>query len=410
MNILLSAKGTNVTAWRASEEFAGAYRQVLLDRAASDRCGGVETVFSDASAALDTAVSAHKTLLQRMERMIHDVAATPPTGRKEVTIAFYSDLYRHFSLFRSPTAFYQLSMAFLRQTSAAIFTQAAEQLGAHAAHLPEMALIAVGPAGRAEYSPFCPLQLLLLHGEVAASQSGTIGLFCDTLHGGFEAAGLAIDPVVTPRNDRWRGTLTEWQRRCEDGLQPQRTEDLIDLCRLVDLYPLHPAEGFPLELTRTSCVALSGNRAALENLVARMTSLSNGLGLMGRLKLERSGSGRGMFNLLGHGLQPLSAALSALALIKGSQAVGTCDRIRELLKRRDLDVELAERMLATWHSLNDLRLGREQSLHIDQHTGLSLFLNPNELTDEQLQSLKEALESVAIIQRHVDIIFSERGE
>ena len=117
-----------------------------------------------------------------------------------------------------------------------------------------------------------------------------------------------------------------------------------------------------------------------------------------------------MFKLLDHGLLPLSAALSALTLFEESVAVGNCERIRDLLRQRELDVELAERMLATWHNLNDLRLLREQSFRIDAHTNRSLCLNPNELTDEQRQSLKEALESVAIIQRHVAIIFSGMGE
>ena len=67
-------------------------------------------------------------------------------------------------------------------------------------------------------------------------------------------------------------------------------------------------------------------------------------------------------------------------------------------------------MLATWHNLNDLRLRLEQSFHIDEQTTRSLCLSPNELTGEQRQSLKESLESVAIIQRHVAIIFSGMGE
>jgi signal-transduction protein with cAMP-binding, CBS, and nucleotidyltransferase domain len=163
-------------------------------------------------------------------------------------------------------------------------------------------------------------------------------------------------------------------------------------------------------LKQTIRAALNGNRPAVAHLVNRMASLSNGLGLMGRLKLERSGSNRGLFRLLDHGLLPLTAALSALALLKESAGVSTCDRIHDLLRRGELDVELAERMLATWHCLNDLRLQREHSIQIEGHAGPSSFLDPDELTAEQLQSLKEALESVASIQRHVEIIFSGMGE
>ncbi len=131
---------------------------------------------------------------------------------------------------------------------------------------------------------------------------------------------------------------------------------LIDLCRLVDQCPLHPDERLSHELKRICSTLLNGNRPALANLIVRMTSLSNGLGFMGKLKLERSGMERGMFDLLNHGLLPLSAALSALALIKGSESAGTCERIGDLLKQHELDVELAERMLATWHCLHDLCL------------------------------------------------------
>jgi signal-transduction protein with cAMP-binding, CBS, and nucleotidyltransferase domain len=111
-----------------------------------------------------------------------------------------------------------------------------------------------------------------------------------------------------------------------------------------------------------------------------------------------------------HGLLPFSAALSALVLIKESTAVSNCERIRDLLKQGELNVELSERMLATWYVLHNLRLQREQSFQVGEHKRSSFFLNPAELTDDQRQSLKTALESVAIIQRHVAITFSGTGE
>jgi signal-transduction protein with cAMP-binding, CBS, and nucleotidyltransferase domain len=414
MTPLLSAKGGDVTTWRAVENFVSAYRQKLLDRAASDRIDNAETVFLEAGAAVETAIAAHRELLNRLHALIEEVAGesqnTTSKVLKELAVAFYGDLYRHFGLFRSAPAFYQLSMAFLRQAVTTIFARAADQLGQDSHELPEMALIAVGPAGRAEYSPFCPLQILLVHGEAAGSQLQTIDRFCHSLHAGFEAAGLAIDPVITPRTPAWRGTLTEWRQRCGEGLHPHSDDELIDLCRLVDQQTLFTGDGSDRKLKQTIRAALNGNRPAVAHLVNRMASLSNGLGLMGRLKLERSGSNRGLFRLLDHGLLPLTAALSALALLKESAGVSTCDRIHDLLRRGELDVELAERMLATWHCLNDLRLQREHSIQIEGHAGPSSFLDPDELTAEQLQSLKEALESVASIQRHVEIIFSGMGE
>lgn len=412
MNPLLYAKGEDVTSWRAVENFIAAYRQALLNRAASDFDVSTETVFSDTSASIETALATHRELVKRLENLTERVsAASPPAELRELTFAFYSDLYRHFGIFRSAPVFYQLSMAFLTRASAAIVAQAAEQPGAGAAAYPEMALIAVGPAGRYEYSPFCRLQLLLVHGKATGSQLQSIDRFCQALHDGFEAAGVAVDPAVTPRNARWRGTMTEWEDRCkEEGLRPQVDEGIINLYRVVDQYPLYSSDRIVREFKQTCSTALSGSHPALANLIERMGALSNGLSLMGKLKLERSGSDRGLFRLVDHGLQPLSAALSALALVKNIGAVGNCERIHDLLRRSVLDVEQAERMLATWHTLHDLRLHREQSFQIGEQTNEAACLDPGKLTDEQLQSLKEALESVAVIQRQVEIIFSGMGE
>jgi hypothetical protein len=112
-----------------------------------------------------------------------------------LTVAFYSDLYRHFGIFRSAPAFYQLSMAFLRRASATIIAQATEC----SAWLPvnyRDGADSCWPAGRCEYSPFCPLRILLVHGDVAASQLQTIASsaihFTQDLR-----TPVTIDPVVT---------------------------------------------------------------------------------------------------------------------------------------------------------------------------------------------------------------------
>jgi len=411
MNFLLSAKGGNVTAWRAVDDFAAAYRQALLDRAASDRNGSAEAVFSGSLAALDTLAETHLTLLGQLDTLLEEVDAAPPTPRlKELTAEYYAVLYQHMNAFHSAPAFYQRSMEFMKRLSTVLMAHAADQLGLFARHLPKMALVALGPAGRSEYSPFCQLQLLLVHEEAAASQLETINLYGHTLHAEFEAIGLAIDPVISPRNPAWRGSITEWRQRCHDALHHATTDGLIAILRLADQNCLTPGMGLAQELKEMTTTILRGSRAAQANLIERMESLSNGLGMMGGLKLEGSGAGRGLFRLLDHGLLPLSAALSALALIKESSAASSCDRILDLLERRELDVELAEKMLATWHCVHELRLRNEQAFNIGEHNELSLLLNPDKLTVEQRHALKTALTSVAAIQRHVAIIFSGMEE
>ena len=411
MKFLLSAKNGDVTNWGGGKDFATSYRQVLLDLTASDISGSAETFFSEASATLENAITTHQNLVNRLNSTLEEVASAPSTvSLRELTVSFYADLYSLFGQFRSVPAFYQFSMVFLRRISSVLIVRATDQLGLSGVHLPDMELIAVGQAGKYEYSPFSHLQILLVHGEPTASQLQAVEQFGLALHDGFEAAGLAVDPVVTPRNERWRGTLTDWRQRCEKGLRPQTDDESISLCRLSDLSTLNSDKGLGLKLRDISSRGLDGSRPVLASLIERMAALSNGLGIMGRLKVERSGSRRGMFRLHDHGILPLSVALSALALIREVEEVSSCERIHELLRRRELDVEMAERMLAAWYTLHDLRLRREQSLKIGELSDVSSCLDPDELTAEQRYSLKEALESTAIIQRYVEMTFSGMGE
>ena len=411
MNFLVSAKGKDITAWRAAEDFAARYRQAILNHAASDSDGTTETVYSGSLATLGKSAETHQTLLGQLNSILGEGVASPPASRlRELTIEYYDVLYRHMNEFHSVPAFYQKSMDFLKMLSTVIMARSREQLVLSAHHLPKMALIALGPAGRCEYSPFCRLQLLLVHEEVTGSQLQSINLLCQNLHDEFEATGLALDPVISPGNPEWRGSIATWRQRCDDEIRLTTTDSLINGLRLTDQYSLTSAEGVAQELKEIAIASLRKSRPTQANLIARMETLSNGLGMMGGLKLERSGAGRGLFNLLDHGLLPLSSALSALALIKESSAVSSCDRIIDLLKRRELDVELAEKALETWYNLHELLLRREQAFSIVDHTEQSLFLNPDELTIEQHHSLKTALTSVAAIQRHVGIVFSGMGE
>jgi len=410
MNFLLSAKDGDITSWRATEGFAADYNQALLDQAASDCRGGAEAAFTRSLESLEKLMETHLSLTKELGNILEQVAAPPPAGRlKELTVRYYDALYRHMDAFHSAPAFYQRSMEFVQMLSTAIMAHSKEQIGLLDRQLPKMALVAVGPAGRCEYSPFCQLQLLLVHEEVTASQLQTINMVCHKLHAGFEATGLNIDPVITPRNPEWRGSISDWRQRVDNGLNHPTADRLINVLRLADQYPLICGGEIAQELKDMTAAVLSKSRPAQANLIERMESLSNGLGMMGRLKLERSGDRRGLFRLLDHGLLPLSAALSALALIKESRAVSSPDRVQALLKQHELDVDLAEKMLRTWYTLHELRLRREQTFNIVDHTAHTLLLNPAQLSVEQRQSLKSALAAVADIQRHVGIIFSGMG-
>lgn len=411
MTFLLSAKGHDITAWRAAADFSANYRQKLLDQAVSGNFGTPEELFSGAASTLDKLMEEHDSLMAALDGVLIEIGQAPrPKAIKELTRRYYKALYRHMELFNAAPAFYQMSMAYLAQTSSALIAHASGQLGLFAQRMPELTLVALGPAGRSEFTPFCPLQLLLVHGETDPSGLETIDLFSQMLHSGFEEIGLRIDNAVTPRNPAWRGTVAQWKQRCSDGLQGMVDADLINILRLSDQQAFPPNQRLGHELSSVTVPLLQASRPAVGNLISRMASLSNGLSMMGNLKLERRRPETGLFCLLDHGLLPLSSAISVLTLIKKATLQGTLQRIRELVHRRELDIELAESILATWHTIHEFLLLRERVFTIGPNNNLPLYLDPEELDDTRLSKLKGALESVEFIQKQVTNIFHRMDE
>jgi len=71
---------------------------------------------------------------------------------------------------------------------------------------------------------------------------------------------------------------------------------------------------------------------------------------------------------------------------------------------------MAERLLQAWHTLHEVRLSRERDLQPDWSNRAPLYLNIEEMPDSDQDALRESLETVGAIQRHVGQTFSGMEE
>jgi CBS domain-containing protein len=411
MAALATAKGSDFSAWRAAGEFGAAFRQALLKRSASSRSEEAEALFGETCHTLEALAAENDERVARLEGIIALTAASAdPPRLGELCSAFYAELYDHFGCYGSAVAFYHLSSLFLCELTGSLNRFALQRLGSSGEQLPDMALVALGPAGRREFSPFCPLQLALVSGQTADGEPEAVFRYCGAIQEGFEACGLPVDGEIAPLNSPWRGSLPEWGRRLEQGLGRGKQRELVELLRLADHEALHPTGLVGEEFRALVLPELQQSRRALDDLVTRLGRLSNGLGLMGGWRLERSGPHRGLFRLFEHALLPLSAAVSALALINRVDAVDMPLRIRALLGRQALDVDTAERLLQSWHILNELRLMRECELLPSRNRAAALYLDVTALDEDKRRMLREALETIDNVQRRVGVVLSGTKE
>ena len=410
MALLVSAKGSDILAWRAAGDFAVTFRQVTLDRMEFCRSDEAAAMITGVSQALDDQAAANDMFCSRCDNLIDEVAAcTEPVRLRELTTIFFAGLYDHCARYHSAPAFYQFSRLFLQALAGSVSRYSYTMLGDSSARMPELALIALGSAGRQEFSPFCPLQFMLVHGQVCDAENGLLIRFANLLHEGFEACGLQVDQVVTPRNAQWCGSASEWGQRLDKVLKRGKSSELIELLRLADQSQLDGDADIGSGFRQFSISALADSPAAVNILVSRVVALSNGIGMMGGLRFEKRGSYRGQFALLDNAMKPLSASLSALSLLKRLESMATPLRVRELLWRRDLNVDMAERLLQAWHTLHELRLIREREVQPDWPNASPLYLNIEQMNVAEQEALRESLEAVGNIQRHVGLNFSGPG-
>jgi len=219
---------------------------------------------------------------------------------------------------------------------------------------------------------------------------------------------VPIDESATPVLPQWRGTLEHWVERLDSAVDRNKEADLIEVLRLVDQTILVDDGGVGSRF-RNICSQQLARRNAASNLAARVLALSNGLGMMGGFKLEKSGPHRGKFSLLDHALLPLAATVAAICLNNDIVEDGTPRRLKELVRNGRLDVNLAEKALQAWFLFSGYRLDLEISATSGQDCRDILNIDLSSLDAEDQENMRTALEAVASLKRFLQATLGQQG-
>jgi len=397
---LLLAKGEDFASWRGVEEFAVSYREAAVKLASQKHPEGIAQFLELVEDQLAGIERENSLLNDELEQLVTELADAAGQGQLRPLLArFYDGAYRHFKRFGSPTAFFTMSEIVLRALAGSCLRLAKQEMDVE---LPPVALVVMGPAGRCETTRYCRIQLALIwDGVVSEELMVQLG---EELVAWFRVCGIAVEETVTPLNPHWRGSLAQWQTRFEAAPDKGDQAELIELLRLADRTVL-VSEGKLADRFEQLCIRYLGQRNFIGNLVKRCQSLSNGIGMMGNLRLEKSGPHRGTFSLLDHALLPLAAAVTAIRLLHGVDRAGTPERLRQLVRIGKLDVDLAERALNAWHCFSEHRLSLEQQADPGQDCRDILNLVPTTLDSAESGRLHLSLETVADLQRYLQVSF-----
>lgn len=203
--------------------------------------------------------------------------------------------------------------------------------------------------------------------------------------------------------EAWQGTVAQWKARIDrtvafdDAGVPQRRQ-LLRLIILSDVRFLHGTELLVAEVASHLFDRLRDNVPALYEMARASVTLPLGLGWFGRLRTERRGPNRGLFDLKRLGWAPLVLAVRVLALKHGISETHTVDRIFGLRDLGRIGAKLAADLVSAHDVLTRLKIACELRAG-GGGAHVAYFLDSKRLPPAEEKALRASLRTVGALQR-----------
>lgn len=270
---------------------------------------------------------------------------------------------------------------------AASLTEERMQSEGHGAAPVPWALLMLGSAGRGE-SLLAPDQdnaIVYLGSSRHDPWFETFArAFVDTLN---EAGVPYCSGDVMASNPAWRRTLADWNQQIAAWLDMQTADCLHNINAFFDMKAIYGDARVADELQGNAVGMATSHRATLGRMAKVLSGLRPPLGFFGGFEQE---SGR--LNLK-TAVLPLVTAARILALLVGSTAQSTVDRLREAATGARLTAEQAERYSDIYEFLMGVVLA--QQLHDLEHgVAPSTRVDVSQLDIEKRRHLREALRQI----------------
>ncbi len=397
MSLIIATKNRDMAAWRAAEEFSANFREALLERTQYLLADEIEALFSEVESILEEGAAAHDRALSKMREMTAVASNCSDTASlKKIVHDFQREVFSFFTLNRSAPAYYTLQSDFIEAVAASAVRIASRKTALLSFLERPLALLAVGDGGNSEFSPGGRLELIMVYDE--SIQPYESELFGAALHDAFIECGLSPDDSVTPLKPEWRMTETYLFSRFSTESTEEAEKPPSALYRILNHRILYGNGDFGKRLK----VELAGNIYSRMNfllmLIARLHAMNSGITLMGGVRLEKTGVGRGRFRLYENAILPLCDSVTALAILKGESAETVPGKIRGLLSNGYLGVDIAERALKAWHNLHEQRISLVAA-DCELTAYDTQYLDFHGLSEAAQHEFRDSLESVSMLSR-----------
>lgn len=225
--------------------------------------------------------------------------------------------------------------------------------------------------------------------------------FAEIVVQGLQACGFnACSENISPVNDQWRRSQSEWLRwvrKCSSNFLPQ---DVRMLTILMDMRPVWGNKSLSQDVMENLFSVFRQFLQTCHKPVVEDLSQPVSTGFPGTIVTEKSGIHKDEINLKIAGIQPLVKGIRILAADFGIQNLSTLERLDQLAAGGAISAEEFALYRTSFESLMMLALV-ENLRKFDQGRFPDNYLDPYALRKRERIMLKDALSGISQLQKHV---------
>ncbi len=231
--------------------------------------------------------------------------------------------------------------------------------------------------------------------------------FCQKMGDFLDAAGIdRCKGHIMPAYDKWRGTLSRWERRLIGKVRYGAGElSILDMNILMDCRFVAGDEGLADRFMALLATYLPENPDILNQIAHSAILMPIALGMFKRLKVKRSGSDKGTLDLKLNGWAPLTILVRVLCVKNRlMKETHTLKRLKLLASHKLLEPKIAEALKDAYYHLMVFR-ALYQIHRLARGLPKSNAIDPSWLDEEGQDLLRRSLNTVEALQDQINRSF-----
>jgi CBS domain-containing protein len=262
--------------------------------------------------------------------------------------------------------------------------------------LPEGAtFLVLGSEGRGEQTLRTDQDNAIVYrDDLSPGELPAVKHFADRLVDALETIGVPRCPGdIMASSPRWRHSISEWKSLLDRWIAAPTPEHILCFGMFQDLRALHGDEFPVIRLREHICTAVQCHCCFYPNMANHVVRFPAPFTLFGRIRVEQSGTYKGMVDLKKAGIFAITTGASLLALEFGIIGGDTWEKLALLEKSGFLTHDDSETIISSFTFLVQLRL-QQQVRDLDKSREPANCIDPHLMTDGDGRQLRQALKGV----------------